>query len=125
LELRNFFISNVIRNNEKFLLNNPIALQKRYNQVLNDPNVPLQIKKKSRRSVDAAEEEAVEVLAQMFDWLDTLDPLPTKEIISLYQQSQMIETEIQNTLAVMRQIAEADKKAGEVQRKLDGAHMVG
>ena len=87
-----------------FLLNNPIALQKRYFKHMNDQNV-----KKRRtdfhRAAKAAEPEALGAPVSLFDWLDGLEPQSTKEITSLYEISQAIDTEITNILAQTDQAA--------------------
>ncbi|KAF5358822.1 hypothetical protein D9758_008561 [Tetrapyrgos nigripes] len=112
-----------LQNNALFLLNNPIAMQKKYYQFVENPYTSAKLKSQFRRSVLSSEEEALNTLVEFFDWLDGLEPQPTFQILSLYDQSQHIETEIQNTLAVMHQAAQADKKLDEVQRKLEGAEM--
>ena len=88
----------------QFLFDNPIALQKRYLQVKDNPG-----KKKARRDmrkvVMSAEQKAFDMLVGLFDWLDGLEPQPTTEIIALYEKSQTIAAKITNTLAQMDQTA--------------------
>ena len=59
-----------------FLLNNPITLQKKYLKLRDHPNM-----KKGwadlRNAVKAAEENALEMLVDLFDWLDSIEPQPT------------------------------------------------
>lgn len=58
-----------------FLLNNPIALQKKYLELKDGANV-----KKGRadwrNAVTDAEQNALEMLVGLFDWLDGLQPQP-------------------------------------------------
>ena len=56
----------------QFVLDNPIALQEKYLQLKDDPNM----KKESmdlRTMVKAGEQKALEMLVDLFDWLDGLD----------------------------------------------------
>ena len=66
-------LSAVLKAAPQLLLNNPIALQRKYLELMNDPS-----KKKEmagfRRAVEAAEQETLEVLVDLFDWLDGLEP---------------------------------------------------
>jgi hypothetical protein len=94
----------VLRKAPHFLLDNPIALQKRYLQHLkDDPS-----KKRGvtlRNAVKLGEQCALEQLAELFDWVDSLEPRPTVEITQLYEMSQQIEAKITDTLAQMEQAA--------------------
>ena len=56
----------------QFILDNPVALQKKYLKLQDDPDM----KKESidlRTMVKAGEEKALEMLVDLFDWLDGLD----------------------------------------------------
>ena len=93
---------------ERFLFDNPVAIQKKYNRLMGD-----QAKKKVMtvmRKAVASQEKALEELVILFDWLDGLRPLPTTEIVYLYNISQNIEATITSTFAQMDQAA--TKKAG-------------
>ena len=83
-----------------FFLNNPIVLQ-RYYLYLNDLNR----KKSMQESVLASEEQALEMLVDLFDWLDGLRPQRTTEVARLYIMSQTIEAMITDTLAQIEQTA--------------------
>jgi hypothetical protein len=63
------------------LLNNPIALQKRYLKLKDDPNVRSH-QAYFREAVMASEQEALEMLVGFFEWLDGLEPQPTSKIVS-------------------------------------------
>ena len=64
-----------------------------------------------RRVVLAGEKRALEMLVDLFDWLDGLRPQSTTEIVFLYNLSQSIEAMITNTLA---QIDQAATKKAEI-----------
>jgi len=87
----------------RFSIDNPIALQKNYLQQKGRVNKSRE--KKIRESVKYAEQRALEMLVELFDWLDGLEPQPTTEIIALYEKSQDIERKITDTLAQMSQAA--------------------
>jgi len=65
-------VSDVLKTTPQFLLNNPVALQRKYLKLKNDP-----IMKKGRmdlhKMVKADEQKALEMLVDLFDWLDGLD----------------------------------------------------
>ena len=65
-----------------FLLNNPVALQKKYFKLKDDPNM----KKTTvdlRKAVKASEQNAMGMVVELFDWLDGLEPQPTIGIFPL------------------------------------------
>jgi len=89
----------------QFLLNNPIALQNSYLKIRDGP-VKKKLKmglRKAVATVQNCEQDALDMLVNLFDWLDGLEPRPTTEIISLYDMSQNIEAMITDTLAQMEQ----------------------
>jgi hypothetical protein len=73
-------IPDVFENVPQFLLDNPIALQRKYLQLKDSP-----IMKKGmanlRNRVKAAEQNALEMLVALFDWLDGLEPHPMTKTI--------------------------------------------
>jgi hypothetical protein len=81
-----------LRNAPLFVLDNPLALQNRYND---DPNM--------RGIVKTCEQRALEMLAKLFDWLDGLEPQPVTEIVCLYEKYRSIEAKATNTLAQIDQ----------------------
>ena len=69
----------VLKNAPQFLLNNSIAPQKKYLKLKNDPKMKME--RDSRRiAVGTVEENALERLADLLDWLDGLEPQPTMKI---------------------------------------------
>ena len=91
-----------LREAELFLLDNPVALQKKYLGMKGHSTKEIL---KMRKAVQAGEERALGVLVELFDWLDGLESQPTTEIVYLYNMSQSIEATIANTLAQMDQAA--------------------
>jgi len=56
----------------QFLLNNPVALQRRYLELKDDPIQMAEMREVMRTS----EQKALEMLVLFFDWLDGLKPQP-------------------------------------------------
>lgn len=73
-------VPKVLKDAPYFLLNNPIALQKKYLKLKTDPNMKVG-KANLRIAVKAGEEDALEMLVDLFDWLDGLEPQPTTEVV--------------------------------------------
>jgi len=71
--------------------------------------------------VKDGEQRALETLVELFDWLDSLTPQPTRGIVDLYETSRAIEINILNTLAQMEQRvnkrADIDKLMMTLQKK--------
>jgi hypothetical protein len=99
-----------LKDADAFFLDNPIALQKKYLRFKNELDRK-KVMAYVRKTVLAGEEQALEMLVDLFDWLDGLGPQPTTEIVHLYEISQSIEAMIANTLA---QIDQAATKRAEV-----------
>ena len=75
---RNFarnIIPEVLKDAPLFLLNNPIALQRKYLGFKDGPNVK-KANSDWRSTVTDAEQDALEMLVGLFDWLDGLQPRP-------------------------------------------------
>ena len=54
-----------------------------------------------RKAVKGGEENALETLVELFDWLDTLEQQPVTNIVPLYQESQNIMSMIADTHEVV------------------------
>ena len=52
-----------------------------------------------RSEVKAAEEDALRMLVNLFDWLDSLRPQPTSAVVSRYEKSGSIVTNVIGALA--------------------------
>ena len=110
-------ISTVLEGAPRFFLDNPCALQKKSFELDNDAMVnTAKRQRKMREFMENAERGALDMLVELFDWLDDLTPQPTKEIVNLYDLSQQIESTITDALA---QIDQAAAKKDEVKRFMD------
>ena len=100
----------------QFPLDNPIALQKIYSKLKDGSNVNKQ-RADLRKAVKAAERNALEMLVDLFDWLDGLKPHPMTGIVSLYENSQAIEAKVTDVLAQMNQASKIEAKIEEQMEK--------
>jgi len=66
----------------QFLLNNPIALQRKYVELMDGANTRSQVRD-FREAVEASEQDTLEMLVDLFGWLDSLKPQPTTSRLSL------------------------------------------
>ena len=92
-----------------FWIDNPLPLYKnaqRNRKRLGMRGQSSEKKKGSKNSVDENHQMAVEMLAEIFDWLDGLKSQATTEITLLYEKSIEIEHRINGTLARMAQLAD-------------------
>jgi len=69
-------VPEVLKDAPLFLLNNPIALQKKYLDLKDGPNMK-KVRAAWRDVVTTAEQDALEMLVGLFDWLDGLQRQPT------------------------------------------------
>jgi len=109
-------IPDILKGAPQFLLDNPVALQKKFIEFKDDLNKK-RVKKEMQKAVKSAEQRALETLVELFDWLDGLEPQPTTEIVALYEKSHAIESKITNTLAQMDQ---ASAKMAEINKLIEG-----
>ena len=88
---------------EKFLIDNPLAMQEKYlrDRAKDEAEGKIDKKKMKRfeKCINENHQTAVETLAEIFDWLDGLKSQATTEITSLYNKSIEIERRINGTLA--------------------------
>jgi hypothetical protein len=70
----------VCKDAPQFLLNNPIALQRKYLELKDNPNTRGQMRD-FREAVKASEQDAMAMLVDLFDWLDGLDRPETQNIV--------------------------------------------
>ena len=85
----------------QFKIDNPVALQKRYLKLKDDPKLKNVDIARMRKEVKAGEQGALEMLVDLFDWLDSLERQPTTEVVSLYQTFQNIKAKFIGALAHM------------------------
>ncbi len=86
------------KNAPQFLLNNPIALQRRYIELKDAPNTIAQ-GHIFRDAVKTSERDTLEMLVDLFDWLESLEPQQTSEVVSRYEGFQDIVANIVGRLA--------------------------
>ena len=67
--------------------------------------------------------KALEEIATLFDWLDTLTPQPTSEIVNLHAQSQEIDRSIGNALTRASQLANK-KELSDMIKQAEGSKLV-
>ncbi|KAM6499735.1 hypothetical protein JOM56_005243 [Amanita muscaria] len=95
--------------NRQFLVNNPLAKWKKYVELCSQQDLKKKEHAKLKGTIREAHERALAELVLVFDWLDTLEPQPTTEILHLYEKSLEIDRNISSFLASARQ--SASKKA--------------
>lgn len=98
-------------------------MQKKHAE-LKSQGLPRATLKRLRNSVKRSELEALNMLSELFDWLDTRVAQPTKDILSLYEKSQTIEKSIQNALARMQQANTKRNDLEKIKRDIDKAKLV-
>ena len=77
-----------------------------------------------RKSVRQGEERAHDMLSKSFDWLDSREVQPTKDVLLLYEQSQAIEKKIRNALVQMQQANIKRNDLEKMTRDIDKADIV-
>lgn len=89
---------------EAFCVNNPTALEARRRV---DPGTRPSARARQINRVAEAHEDALETMADFFEWLDTRSPQPTNDIVALYEYSSKIERQILNTQSQLAQAMNA------------------
>ena len=87
----------------RFLLNNPIAFQKKHLKLKDGPNMK-KIKTDLRNAVKAGEKTLWKCEVELCDWSKGLEPLPTMEMLSLHRATQDAEARIGDALSPMDQV---------------------
>ncbi len=82
-----------LRGAPQFLLNNPITLQRKYLKLKDDPNMKKR-RADLRNDVKAGEQNALQMLVELFDWLDSLEPQDTTEIVTGSQKREVMSTRL-------------------------------
>lgn len=98
-------LPNSLRRSEIYTLDNPIAPMKRYKEFEQKPPYRKQLPK-LWKMVSDAHNEAMEMCAEFFDWLDQRTVQPTSAIVELYDRVCAIDHRIQNALARMSNVSE-------------------
>jgi len=94
-------VPEVFKDAPQFLLDNPVAVQKKYLQFAD--LYPEEGTRAMRNDVEAGEQRALEMLVEFFDWLDGREQLPTTDIVYFHGIPQKIEALIPKILAQMDQ----------------------
>jgi len=90
-------VPDALKGAPQFLLNNPIALQGKYLNLKDNPDM----KKRTtqfREAVNVAERDGLEMLVDLFDWLDRLESQPRMKVTPLYNTRNTIVANIINPL---------------------------
>jgi len=72
-------VPTILQDAPQFQIDNPIALQKKYVKRNGDSNVK-ESRSGLREFMKAAEQDALEMVKELFDWLEGLEPKPTTTI---------------------------------------------
>jgi len=91
-------IPEVLEGAPQFFLNNPIALQRKFLELRDDP-IMTKGSMDLHNIVKADEKEALEMLVDLFDWFDGLDRPTTTGVVCLYEKSQNTVFRITDSLA--------------------------
>jgi hypothetical protein len=86
-------IPDALKDAPHFLLDNPIPLQRKYLRLKDVPEMK-KWRREMRKTVKIGEEKALEMLVDLFDWLDGLEQQPTTKAVSLYGKFQHIAVKI-------------------------------
>ena len=92
-----------------FLLNNPIALQREYLKLKDDPSMK-KVEAEMCKAVKASEQHGLGMLVELFDWLDGLEPQPTTVMPSLHGEPQTVGGKIANAPRPMGQVTANKEK---------------
>jgi len=82
-------VPDALKDAPQFLLNNPIALQRKYLNLKDNPDMEKQTTQ-FREAVNIAERDALEMLVELFDWLDGLESQPGMKVGPLYRMRNTI-----------------------------------
>jgi hypothetical protein len=102
-------LPDALQGKPQFLVDNPLAKWQNISAIRVQKGPARHGMARLKRKLGECHNEALEELALVFDWLDTLTPQPTKDIMNLYERYQQIDINIANALSRASQIA--DKKA--------------
>jgi hypothetical protein len=113
-------IPEILKDAPQFLLDNPIALRRKSVALKDNPSMKKAMME-LQKAAKWAEGRALKTLGDLFDWLDTLEPQLTTEIVALYEKSQGLHAKITNTVVQMDQAVamgmEIDKLRNQLKKK--------
>ena len=110
--------------NNQFLLDNPLALWKKLNEFCRQRKASKRAVAELESAVDEGHAKALRALSILFDWLDTLVPQPTKEIINLHKKSEEIERNIANALSRASHLRDKKDELEKIKASMDGNAIV-
>ena len=90
-------LPDVLKDAPQFLLDSPVALQKKYRKLREDPTMTTRMLG-FRKEVQAGEQDAWEMLVHLFNWFDGLGPQTMTETVPLYEELPIV-TEIHTPVA--------------------------
>jgi len=90
-------VPDILKEVPQFLLNNPIALQRKYLNLRDNPDM-MKRRTEFREAVKTAEQDALEMLVDLFDWLDSIEPQQRMKVAPLYKKRHSIVASIITTL---------------------------
>ncbi|PFH47909.1 hypothetical protein AMATHDRAFT_49936 [Amanita thiersii Skay4041] len=115
-------LPDVLRSSDnQFLMDNPVAMWKKLEEMRQTGTFSEKVLMQLDSAVQDGYKKALEVLADILNWLDGLTPQATKEIYTLYQQSQQIDQSIDNALSRVAQLADMKKQLETVISSVEGA----
>jgi len=117
-------LPDVLRDANYWLLDNPIAMRKKFLDIQIQHSTPSKLLSSLDRAVEEGHTKALGDLAEMFNWLDGLHPQPTKDITSLYVKSLDIDRNISNALARMDQLAKKQAFLNTILISAEGTKLV-
>ena len=91
-------LPDVLKDAPQFLLDNPIPLQRKYLRLKDVPEMK-ERRAEMHETVKTGEENALEMLVAVFNWLGSLERQSTTDIECLYEKSQNIVINITDALA--------------------------
>jgi len=90
-------VPDVLKEAPQFLLNNPIALQRKFLNLRDKPDMKKR-RTEFREAVKTAEQDALEMLVDLFDRLDGIEPQQRMKVAPLYKKRHSIVANIIATL---------------------------
>ncbi|PFH47907.1 hypothetical protein AMATHDRAFT_49934 [Amanita thiersii Skay4041] len=118
-------LPDVLRSSDnQFLIDNPVAMWKKLKEMRESGTFSRRALSQLDSAVQEGYKKALEVLGDLFDWLDELKPQATKEIYTLYRQSQEIDQNISNALSRAAQLADKKNQLKIIVSSAEGAKLV-
>jgi hypothetical protein len=117
-------LPDVLQDAHQFILDNPLAMWNKLLQIQEKKGSPPKKLLCLNQLVEQGHTNAIAMLVDMLNWLEGLDPQPTKHITMLYNKSLDIERSISNALARLSQLGEQKKQLEQVRTDYEGEKLV-